>query len=458
MELLNRGSERAVKLVRKAGWDRRDAYRLSGFCIPYEEDGVCLLKNTLTEQIYRLTGEEYAALGPLREGNRDADYIRENGLEELAVSRCVVGVDYDERAEYLSALHVLRLMEPPAEGFESYVVFPTTACNARCVYCFEKDFVPVTMSEDTALAAASYIDRTRRKGPVRLRWFGGEPLAAASRIDLICRELEKRGVEFVSSITTNGSLLDADMAARAVSLWRLKKAEVALEGDRGAYEARKRYLDPERHNFDTVLRAVRLLLERDVDIILRCNYDAGNLGGLYRYVEELHREFGDFENIRLSFAVLHQEYGSGNAPGLVRQIREVEDYALSLGLRLLSQENAAFQTRACMADNMDRSVVIEPGGQLQHCDILDDENRFGNVWDGVTDRARYEALKRPHAVEAECGTCPFLPECTPFRRTGCPITRLGSCRGILREATENGLHRMAATLQREPPTEGSADK
>ena len=39
MELLNRGSERAVKLVRKAGWDRRDAYRLSGFCILYEEDG-----------------------------------------------------------------------------------------------------------------------------------------------------------------------------------------------------------------------------------------------------------------------------------------------------------------------------------------------------------------------------------------------------------------------------------
>ena len=39
MELLNRGSERAVKLVRKAGWDRRDAYRLSGFCILYEEGG-----------------------------------------------------------------------------------------------------------------------------------------------------------------------------------------------------------------------------------------------------------------------------------------------------------------------------------------------------------------------------------------------------------------------------------
>ena len=448
MERINPGDERVVKLHRKEKWDREAAYRLSGFCLLLEDGGVYLLHNTLTGQIYRLTAAEYAAAARLKAETADAAYVRANGLTELAVHRCVVHAGYDECAEYLSALRVMRLMQPPADGYTVYEIFPTTGCNARCVYCFEKGFTPATMTEDTALATADFISRTRGSRPVLLWWFGGEPLAAASRIDTICRELERRKVAYSSTITTNATLMTPEMAKRARDLWKLKSAIVSLDGDRAAYSARKRYVDPRLHHFDAALRGVHLLAEQGVSVDLRCNFDADNLDSLTLFVEEMHREFPDPQNVKVHFAVLYQEYDKGTAPGLLYRVRAMEDAAASYGLmRSDLLKPASFVAHACIADNLDRSVVIEPDGHLQNCDHLSDEHRFGNVWDGVTDRARFEELKRPLPVETVCKSCPYLPIGTPFRKAACPTREADCCRELVQAMTENRLHRLAVQLK-----------
>ena len=448
MELIHRGNSKVVSVIRKPAWDREDAFCLSCFCILYEEGGVRLLRNNLTGQTYLLTEAEYAAVSRMKAGGAGAEYVKANGLEELAVNRCIVGSGFDECAGYLSALQVMRILRKPADGYSGYEIFPTTACNARCTYCFEKGYVPATMTEETASAVTDFIDRTRSSGPIRLWWFGGEPLAAVSRIDQICRELEKRKIRFTSHITTNASLFEPETARRAAELWKLTKAVVSLDGDRASYAARKRYIDPRRHNFDAALRGIRLLNEQGVSVELRCNYDGDNLDGLTGFVDEIHREFPDARNIQLRFAVLHQEYAQGTAPELIRKVRPVEDRAAALGLIHTEQLSlAGFRTYACIADDPARGVVIEPGGQLQHCDHLSDENRFGNIWEGITDRQRYEELKRLRPVEEACKRCPFLPECTPFRKTGCPLRKSDGCRGFVQAMAENVLHRVAADLQ-----------
>ena len=445
MRILDEGYERVVKLLRRPKPDAGQRYRLSGFCIPFSERGVHLLNNTFTGQIWQLEDREWKSLLFLQEHGADACFIEENGLAELLRSRSIVELENDDCEEYLSMLEILRLMRKPAAGYESYVIFPTTGCNARCVYCFESGYVKQAMTEENARAVVEFIERTHADARVKFRWFGGEPFAAASRIDFICEEVAKRGIDFSSSIVTNASLVTPELAKRAKELWRLGKAQVSLDGDRASYEARKRYADPERHNFDTVLRGIHALDEEGIKIILRCNYDAANLKGLMPFVEELHREFAQSQNVSLYFAMLFGERERQDAPLIVRSLREVEDRASELSLLgEKKRPRSSFRTNFCMADNMDRCVVIEPNGCLQHCESLFDCNRFGTVWEGVTDQARFDELKRPHEVEACCRCCTFLPECTPFQKRGCPDERSDYCGEIRLAERNNVLHRLAA--------------
>ena len=445
MRILDEGYERVVKLLRKPKQDARQRYRLSNFCIPFSERGVHLLENTFTGQIWRLADHEWDNLLFLQAHEADARFIEESSLAELLRNRSIVELENDDCEEYLSMLEILRIMRKPPDGYESYVIFPTTGCNASCVYCFESGYVKQAMTEETAQAVVDFVERTHADTRVKLRWFGGEPLVAASRIDLICEEVAKRGIDFSSSIVTNASLVTPELVKRAKELWRLGKAQVSLDGDRASYEARKRYADPERHNFDSVLRGIHALDDEGIKVALRCNYDADNLGGLMPFVEELHQEFAQSQNVSLYFAMLFGERERQDAPPIVRSLREIEDRASELGLLgEKKRRRSSFRTNLCMADDMDRCVVIEPNGYLQHCESLFDCNRYGTIWDGVTDQARFEELKQLHKVEACCKRCPFLPECTPFKKKGCPDERSDYCREFRLAERENALHRLAA--------------
>ena len=64
------------------------------------------------------------------------------------------------------------------------------------------------MTEESAERTVRYILETRKPGKtVHISWFGGEPLLGEKIIDLICRRLSEEGIEFYSTMTTNGSLI-----------------------------------------------------------------------------------------------------------------------------------------------------------------------------------------------------------------------------------------------------------
>lgn len=104
----------------------------------------------------------------------------------------------------------------------------THACNLRCEYCFVRaadqqmdDSAERDMREDVALGAI------RALSPGRIGFFGGEPLM---RFPALRKIADAYGGRF--SVTTNGTLLDADAAA-----WFGERASrcsmiVSLDGDR----------------------------------------------------------------------------------------------------------------------------------------------------------------------------------------------------------------------------------
>ena len=74
----------------------------------------------------------------------------------------------------------------------------------------------------------------------------------------------------------------------------------------------------------------------------------------------------------------------------------------------------------CMADSMDKTVVITPDGVFNNCEHLPEAQTWGNIFDGVTDRSKFDELRITPKIDEKCAKCQFLPECTPFYKNGCP--------------------------------------
>ncbi|MCR4840441.1 MAG: SPASM domain-containing protein [Lachnospiraceae bacterium] len=94
---------------------------------------------------------------------------------------------------------------------------------------------------------------------------------------------------------------------------------------------------------------------------------------------------------------------------------------------------------------LDKSIVIQPDGSFSDCEHLPEGHSWGNIFDGVTDSDLFERLSRPHEIDEMCRRCPYLPQCTPFYRKGCPAW-FKYCREYMDLKTEYELSKYARSI------------
>lgn len=452
MEMLVTGDERVVGIIRKkVDPDRR--YRLSDFTCCFSEDRTHLLRSTLTGMTVSLSDTEWACVEHARRQPVSGAELADAGLAELARTCFFVEEDADDYSQYELAVSVLKTMSREGVGTKTYTVLPTTGCNARCVYCYEEGLPVQTMSGETADRVADFIDETRWQDTVKLIWFGGEPLAGSRIISRICRRLTEKGILFRSKIITNATLLTPELLEEAVTLWRLEAAQVSTDGKREDYEARKRYLDPAVHDYDAMMRAVGLLLEREIKVTLRCNYDGDNQDGLTAFFDDVKTRFGSPENLSVYPAMLYQTRTGESSTELFRKTQSLNAYLRELGLTKRNKTNRSGKLKLnyCGADSGDKSVVIAPDGKLYHCEHLPGNTAFGTIYDRPISIHSDERADLP--AEERCRTCCFLPECTPFFRNGCP-DYFSHCREFKQIETDEVLRRLIPRIAAPATHEG----
>ena len=177
-----------------------ERYRLMTYVVQQPVTDGLLLYNTLTCSMVQLQPDEAADLTAQR---------------ELIDRWFLVPQGHDDRKLCRQVRQMAALLKPAAKAITYYTIFPTTGCNARCFYCFEKGTKPVTMTSETASKVVRYIVAHRGSETVHISWFGGEPLVNAKAIDQICTELSQQSMPFRSDMISNGYLFDAEMAQRA---------------------------------------------------------------------------------------------------------------------------------------------------------------------------------------------------------------------------------------------------
>lgn len=378
-------------------------HRLSKHCLRVPiEDGELLYHN-MTGELLELSSEESAVM------------FDDTGLRDELIARWyLVPEGFDEHQLAQQVRTASRLFTPHTAGDVHFVVFPTSDCNARCFYCYELGRPRRNMTDEVAHDVAAFIVRSAAGRPVRINWFGGEPLYNRRAIDIITSDLAEAGVRLSSQMTTNASLFDEELVRHAVDVWALDSVQVTLDGTEEVYNRAKAYIDIEGSAYQRVLRAIEFLSDAGAHVSIRLNLNGENESDLWDLADELAERFRGRSNLTV-YTVLLKDFGFDVRPH-ESEDRALEAYAnlqrhlvdSGIGWRWCPRKHVA--ENQCMADNDDWLTIL-PDGRLGKCEHESEDKLVGSIYDDELDSEAIVAWKERVEVP-ECEGCLFYPTCT----------------------------------------------
>lgn len=326
------------------------------------------------------------------------------------------------------------------------IILPTERCNFACPYCYEER-VKGKMKPEVADATDACVARMAQNAKrFSLGFFGGEPLLAP---DLVARFLKTAYTNapdkktFTSSITTNGSLLKADMI-QEFAAHKLTNYQITLDGPRPIHDI-QRPTKGGKETFDSVLNAFDLLYNSGIEnlaVTLRVNCHP-HLAPRYRPLldEPLIKKVLSDKRFHLD---LHEIWGSEKF--ILPDIEDPEEARIEWGKvsRAMHHTVNAWKNAkpqhlnticgdACYAGKPNQ-YIIYPTGHVGKCTVIleDERNTIGTLGaDGSlqVDEAKHDFWVKQNALmDADCQKCAYRITCAGI---GCPLNRIkpgdGTC-------------------------------
>lgn len=385
-------------------------YLIYTFC----SDGV-LVYNTLTKKLLLLNEQEY-------------NILKAGGNYSLAMdlfikSYFLVPIDFDESKTFDQLKHIFKLLDH-GDYINSFIILPTTDCNARCFYCCENGQKRINMSSQTAIDSAEFITKKSKGNNVSITWFGGEPLYNVAPINLISQKLHENHINFTSNMISNGFLFSKDLIQTAKKLWNLKSVQITLDGTSDIYNKTKSYIYKNEINpFGRVINNIALLADFEIKVIIRLNMDLFNMADLYSLVDYLWCTFGDNKLIKIYVRLLFDNTSklqinrtNKQRESLYKEYQKFEDYIYSKGLLHSQKIHSVYTSNTCIGTNR-HGTIIMPSGELGLCDLRTDDYHYGNIYDGITNQSIIDSFLIEKERVNSCKTCPILPNC--FRLKEC---------------------------------------
>ena len=424
MKTIREADSRASRLLPAQKPDRSILYVPSQFAFAFEEGGRHYVFSTLTKQCVESVLPDHARAG--------------EGFDDLIESRFLVPQGLDECAIYegMSRLYRIRTKK---NHITSFTVLPTTACNARCVYCYEAGMKQVTMTPEIADQTVRFILENHPEDKVHIGWYGGEPTMFPDIIDRITEGIQAAGETLEATMISNASLITEALADRMAGPWNLKMIQISMDGSEQDYIARKKY--PSYHDYyHAAIRSANMLSKRGIRVSIRCNVDEENIDHLEELMQDLSETIEDRERVSIYFCPLFQVRIGENDLAMWKRIVDAHSTLEQYGIRIqlpLKPSNR-FRITRCMVDA--NGVVIGPDGSLYVCEHMIDSARVGDIFHGITEPEKHAAFTDTEHTREECRSCTFLPECTSL--ASCP-TRDTHCKEVFQLTTAFALKRFA---------------
>ncbi len=382
------------------------------------EDKKILLFNTFTTSMVVLEQETYESIF------LNKDLFNEN-IKPLFDMGFLVE---DNRDEYL-AIRDIRdgLINNDSSELKHVTILLTTACNARCFYCFEKGIKIFTLTYELCDKVVEFIYNNSNKKEINIWWFGGEPLLAFDKLKYINDKLKSIGLDITSKITTNGSLINDEMIDYAVNN-NIRSFQITIDDIGEKYNSIKNYVSI-KNGYELVLDNIKKLLSTKITVCIRINYKIEQFEYAKGIFETLQSILGNHDNLYIYLAALtlhNQEKPSEQgmehpqlkllrfSAKLDKKIKTWKDNNISQqGNKLLSSYYLNPIGLACGMEKKDR-IIINADGKLYKCHRLAGREGYscGDVYNGV-DASSEEFLRfsTPEILIEKCKTCALLPLC-----------------------------------------------
>jgi uncharacterized protein len=316
----------------------------------------------------------------------------------------------------------------------SLTIAPTLNCNMACPYCYENKNNE-TMNEDTIKAIIQFTDKLIKKECYKylsVVWYGGEPLLYK---DIIYRisdefiELSKiHKITYVSSIVTNGTLLDYDTARILKDKYNLMYAQITVDGLKETNNKR-RILKNGEDSFNIILNNIESC-HKILRILIRINIDANNISDIKPLIKYLLVDRNLQNNVKIYFAPISKQteicnvneencfnsktFGDINSElnsYLIQYYKEINEISLPYPYPMVLGCTA-------LATN---TFVIDPSGILYKCwdEIGCIEKNVGNVFEGI--RLNKQMIDWcTFEMPETCKKCELAPLC----QSSCPYQRM----------------------------------
>ena len=395
------------------------ALRPFRYLYSYKIDEGIFVYNFLTGELLLLTDEEYSTF------NNKIDINSELG-RSLFEKWFLVPAEHDDvnlvnQVRTLLKTVVYSNTEAPIRQF---TILPTTACNARCFYCFELGRSQIDMDEKTANDVADYILRKGRKDKIRLRWFGGEPLYNSKPIDIICEKIRDAGVQYTAEIISNGYLFDDENVRKAKELWNATDIQITLDGTEEIYNRCKNFIyNDGRSAFKIVNDNIERILKAGIIVKVRMNMDSHNEEDLYKLADYLQERFGKYENFFYYVHLLFEDSSKVQLERtdierhmMIQKFFAFEDYIYKKQNHFPTRTvKKLIQYNQCMADDPTTTSVL-PDGKLGKCEHYSDTDFWGSIYDDKIDYTVIEDFKRVKYLGKQCDECNLYPVCMQLIR------------------------------------------
>lgn len=409
-------------------------WKRSGYTSVIEcESGDILLYNSFMGAIARIPAHQSKSFQSiLHHGIREQDLDRPS-LRELCDGGFFVLSNLDERKL------VSEVLDKERKSVFRMIILPHENCNFRCVYCYER-FERGQMEPPVVAGLKVLAERKAREYEgISVSWFGGEPLLALDVISELAtsflRSCQQNGIPYLSSITTNGYLLSADVVD-ALLRCEVRHFQVTLDGPETIHDAMRKLANG-KGTYRRILDNLARMRNRDDDfkVRVRVNFNNASIQLMEQWLaREIAPLFADDHRFVIRFHAVGKWGGVNDSTldtcddGITARIRsELLGKSLNFGFSAgVAKELLKPHGSVCYAAK-ESSLVVGSDGAIYKCTVAFDDprNHIGRLkGDGelVIDPTLWNLwVKVDDEVLARCTSCPFYPTCQSRK---CPLTAM----------------------------------
>ena len=376
--------------------------------VPYINDKYIFF-NCLSKKFFVFDGGSLEFYKNIMSNYESAECLPKNILDKLIEGGFYIAEFKDERSDVLK-----NFKNSISQPIYTLMILSTYNCNFNCWYCIQKH-KDESLSDETIIRIKRHIKKYCLGNSIRkfeIAWFGGEPLLRFDKMEIISEYAkqfcDENDIEFLSSITTNGYLINKRML-EVMKRYNFCSFQITIDGCIDNHDSTRN--ENGLPSFERILLNIVDILSilPEANVALRFNYTENNLS--MSLVDDVNLYIPINFRSKIEFIARPVWQCKHELIDLVL-IKRIKDSFFNSGYKVPDIDIEGVNI-PCYVENLHFNTVFH-NGAVDKCSNMSIEEALGFlnidgqiVWKGTPFHVENNILNS----KSRCSECIYLPIC-----------------------------------------------